>query len=93
MGGGEGDVGTDPVGAARAGAEHRGHPLGQPSLHAARGDGDDLGREGISRALSEEPGEGVGEGVGADGTVDVEHGPRQGIPGGGGFTPGDGPQK
>ena len=72
--GGELDVGADPVGAAGAGAEHRGHPLGQPALHAARGDGDDLGRERVGRALGEERGKGVGEGVGADGTVDMKHG-------------------
>jgi hypothetical protein len=72
--GGELDVGADPVGAVGTGAQHRGHPLGQPALHAPGGDGDDLGGEGVRRALGEEDGEGVGESVGADGTVNVEHG-------------------
>jgi hypothetical protein len=71
---GELDVRAHAVRAAGARAEARGHPLGEPALHAPGGDGDELGRERVRRRLGEQHGEGVDEAVGPFGSVDVQHG-------------------
>ena len=49
-------------------------PLRQPALHAARGDGDDLGGERVGGRLREQRAERGDEAVGPVGSVDVEHG-------------------
>ena len=68
--GGELDPGADPVGAARGGSEHGRHPLRQPSLHAARRYGDDLGGEWVLERVGAQRGQSIGEAVGAVGSVD-----------------------
>jgi hypothetical protein len=51
-----------------------GEALGQPALHAAGGDRDHLGGEWVGRRVrGEDPGQGIGEAVGAFGSVQVEH--------------------
>ena len=51
------DVRADAVGAAGRRAEARRHPLRQPALHAAGGDGDDVGRERVGQRVGQEPAE------------------------------------
>ena len=49
------------------------HQLREPSLHPARRDADDLGRERVVRRAGEQGLQGHDEPVGAVGSVDVEH--------------------
>ena len=71
---GEVQVGADavsPAGARRT--QHVGQALRQPPLDAARGDGDDLGRERVVQRRAEYGGEGVDETIGPLGPVDDQH--------------------
>jgi len=51
-------------------------PLGEPTLHALGGDGDQFGGERVGKWPGEDDGEGVGQGGGALGPVNHEHGPH-----------------
>ena len=66
-------VGADPVVAIGRRAEVERQPLCDPPLDALGRHGDDLGRERIRGRGGEGLAEGVDEGVGAGGSVEVEH--------------------
>ncbi len=66
----EADVGADPE-AVR-------EPLGQPALHPARGDRDDLGGERVLGRIGEDGAQREHQPVGAFGSVDVQHARRPG---------------
>jgi len=65
-------AGADPVTARGRRTEPVGEAQGQPSLHPARRDDDDVRSERVIGRRGEELGELLGEEVGARGTVDVE---------------------
>ena len=66
------DVRADAVEAAGRRAEARRHPLRQPALHPAGGDGDDVGRERVGQRVGQEAAERLDQGVGAFSSVDVK---------------------
>ena len=70
----EDDVGAHPVVPA-GDAEPVGQPLREPPLDPARGDGDELGCEGVVRRVGEHVGQGLDEPVGALRPVYVQHAP------------------
>jgi hypothetical protein len=45
------------------------HSLGEPALHPAGGDRDELGREGVRRRFDQEPAKGGDQAIGALGSV------------------------
>ena len=67
------DVRADAVHAICARAEARRQALGQPALHPARRDGDDLGGERVGRRLAQEHAQRIDEAVGPLGSMDVQH--------------------
>jgi len=67
--------GADPVPAAGTRAQLPRQPLGQPPLHPAGRDRDDLSRERIGQRGREQPAERLREMVGTLGTVKEEHPP------------------
>ena len=69
----EADVRAHPVGPPGRRTEPVGHPLREPALHPARGNGDDLGRERVGGRLGQQRAERLDEPVGAFSSVDVEH--------------------
>ena len=69
---GKGDAGADAV-RRLIGAEDRRQPLGEPSLDALRGDGDDLLSEGVRQRARQQIRQAGGEQRGPLGPVDVEH--------------------
>ncbi len=66
------NVGAHAVGTPGRGAEAGGHPLGEPALHTAGRDRDELRGEGVGREVEQKPAECVEQGVGAFGSMDVE---------------------
>ena len=66
------DVRAHAVAAAGRGAEAGRHPLRQPALHPARGDGDDLARERVGQRIGQQRAQRLDQAVGAFGSVDVQ---------------------
>jgi hypothetical protein len=68
------NVGADTIGAAIAGTKSRGHPLGQPPLHAAGRHGDQLEREWIRERIGEQSAKRPDQAVGPFCSVCLKHG-------------------
>ncbi len=67
------DVGAHAVEAPGRRAEATRHSLGEPALHAARRDGDDLGGEGVGEGVEQKGAKRVDQAVCPFSSVDVEH--------------------